>query len=74
MKNENQVILRKDLIDKVVSEFPHFKHIAENIEKSEGRNKQRLEKNLAQVASNVIYKNLTPSEILELNKASKIKI
>lgn len=67
-------MLRKELIDKVIVEFPHLKTLADNIEKAEGLSRKRLENNFAQVASNLVCSDLTPMEILEIAKISNIKI
>lgn len=67
-------VLRKELIDKVAAEFPHLITIADNIQKSNSLQKQRLEKIFAQAASNLVCRDLEPTEILEISKAANFKI
>lgn len=73
MKTDN-VLLQKELINKIVAEFPHLKIIAENINKSDGLIKQNFEKNFAQAASNLTFSYLSPLEIKEIMRVSKVKL
>lgn len=70
----DKMILRQDLIDKIVQEYPHLKAIANNINETDGSRSLSLQKTLAQTASTVILKSLTASEVMEINQAANAKI
>ncbi len=68
------MILRQELIDKIVKEYPHLKTIANNIKEANGTRSLSLQKTLAQTASTVILKSLTASEVMEINQVADAKI